>query len=229
MKRIVRRASWLVILIFGELAACGGDPVAVPAKTYMGYPASIDPQCRDGKARIFDECGDQAALFSAALDRAKGERKVLLVEFGSEWCIWCHVFEAHVNGGYNRFQYTYGSPDETEARYTHTFDEGPGADAAAAASLRDFVASTFVIVHVDAEYAPNGWKVLATTGAQEHFPGGIPFVFTVDGTGRFAAMFNHGAAEVRRESVSDWYRGYNRAALLQQLTAMRDAARGNTP
>jgi hypothetical protein len=207
------------------ITACGGDPVIVPPKLYVGFPAAIDPQCRDGKARIYDECGDQSALFGTALAQAKTEGKVLLVSFGSEWCIWCHVFEAHVNGQHHRFRYTYGAPDEPEARYTHTFVEGAAADAAAATALRDFVAANFVIVHIDAEYAPNGWAVLDTTGAREHYPGGIPFVFTVDESGRFAAMFNHDAAEVRRESEKDWYRGYDRDAMTRQLAGMRDAAR----
>lgn len=207
------------------LTACGDAPVDRPSHVYVGFPASIDAQCRDGKARIYDECGDQTVLFETALARARSEAKVLLVEFGSEWCIWCHVFEAHINGEYREFRYTYGTPDEPEVRYTHTFEEGAGADATAAAALRDFVAANFVIVHIDAEYAPRGWDVLDTTDARDHYPGGIPFVFTVNDSGKFAAKFNHDAAEVRRESDDDWYRGYNRASLMQQLTAMRDAAK----
>jgi hypothetical protein len=220
------RTSYAFLPVSLVLAACGDAPIDRPAHAYIGFPAVIDPQCRDGKAKIFDECGDQARLFEMALARARSDAKVLLVEFGSEWCIWCHVFEAHINGEYRKFRYTYGTPDKPDAHYTHTFVEGAEADAAAAAALRDFVAANFVIVHVDAEYAPGGWELLDTTSARDHYPGGIPFVFTVDGSGQFAAMFNHDAAEVRRES-DDWYRGYNRASLMQQLTAMRDAARGN--
>ncbi len=220
------RVGYALLSISLVLTACGDVPVDRPSPAYIGFPASIDPQCRDGKARIYDECGDQAVLFDTALARARSEAKVLLVEFGSEWCIWCHVFEAHINGQHHKFRYTYGSPDEPEARYTHTFVEGAGADAAAATALRDFVAANFVIVHIDAEYAPGGWDVLDTTGARDHYSGGIPYIFTVDESGQFAAKFNHDAAEVRRESDENWYRGYNRASLMQQLTAMHDAARG---
>ena len=225
----VRSASVIAVLFVAAalliLTACSKEPVTTRSKIYVSFPERIDTGCRDGKAKMFDQCGDQAELFSTALGRAKAESKVLLVEFGAEWCIWCHVFDAHVNGERDRFQYTYGSPDEPEARYTETFEEGAGTDANEANSLRDFVAATFVVVHIDAEFAPNGFGVLESTGAAAHYASSIPFVFTVDEHGRFAGKFNHDAVEKRRDTPTDWYRGYDRKGLMAQLTAMRDAAR----
>ena len=195
------------------------------AKAYVGFPVAIDPLCRDGKARMFDECTDQSRSFEQARTRARAENKVLLVEFGAEWCIWCHVFDAHISGQYDRFRYTYGTPDDPEARHTTTFEEGqPWSDAQAAQELRDFVAANFVLVHIDMQYAPNGMTVLSDSGAAGHYRGWVPFVFTVDQQGQFAAAFNHDAAERRREDTN-WYRGYDRRGLITQLTAMRDAAR----
>jgi hypothetical protein len=66
--------------------------------------------------------------------------------------------------------------------------------------------------------------VLAASGAEAHYREAIPFVFTVDQDGRFAASLDDDAVEKRREGVV-WYRGYDRAALIRELTAMRDAAR----
>jgi thiol:disulfide interchange protein len=37
------------------------------------------------------------AVMSAALNRAQAERKVVLVEFGASWCVWCRSFEAFVH------------------------------------------------------------------------------------------------------------------------------------
>lgn len=225
------RKLWISIAI--ALAAClpvaarAEGPVETRPRAYVGFPKSIDPRCRDGKARVFDECGDQSVLFKVALAQAKAEGKVLLVEYGAEWCIWCHVFDAHINGEHHKFQYTYGSPDEPESRYTTTFKEGKWADVAAANALRDFVAATFVIVHIDADHAPKGDAVLEATGARAHYRGGIPFVFTVDPSGRFAAKFVHDAAERRRDTDTDWYRGYDRENLIRQLKGMRDAARAS--
>jgi len=219
---------FLAAAVIGSALARSGDSPPL-AHAYAGFPLEIDSKCRDGKAQIFDECGDQLALFKTALARANLEHKVLLVEFGAEWCIWCHVFDAHINGEHHRFTYTYGTPDEPESRQTTTFKEGKGADARAANALREFVAANFVIVHIDAAYAPNSDHVLEASGASERYDETLPFIFSVDQRGKFAQKFMSDAVEKRRDTESDWYRGYDRAGLLAQLTSMRDAARASVP
>jgi len=218
----------IALLIGAAIPGCGREsPASAPApapRIYVSYPERLDPACRDGKATLFDECSDQIELFKAALARAQVEKKVLLVEFGAEWCIWCHVFETHVNGDHTTFEYTYGAPDEPDKRYTTTFTEGRDSDAAVATELREFVARNFVIVHVECDHAPNGYGVLELVEGADRNPRGIPYVFSVDATGRFARKFDHDAVEKRRDTDQDWYRGYDRRGLLGQLTAMRDAA-----
>ena len=204
------------------LAACTDEPVATLPQIYTGFPEALDPQCRDGTARIYDECGDQLALFRAALARANESNKVLLVEYGAEWCIWCHVFNAYINGDKGRFRYTYATAKEPEAWTTRTFEEH--GDVEGAEALRDFVARHFVVVRIDAQYAPNGAEVLVQTGAEEHFPGGLPFVFTVDSRGRYAATFEGKGLEKNRRRSFDQYRGFHRDAMLRVLTSMRNAA-----
>ena len=228
MKISWRISVFLAAAVIGSALARSGDSPPL-AHAYAGYPLEIDSKCRDGKAQIFDECGDQLALFKTALARANLEHKVLLVEFGAEWCIWCHVFDAHINGEHHRFTYTYGTPDEPESRQTTTFKEGKGADARAANALREFVAANFVIVHIDAAYAPNSDHVLEASGASERYDETLPFIFSVDQRGKFAQKFMSDAVEKRRDTESDWYRGYDRAGLLAQLTSMRDAARASVP
>lgn len=228
MKISWRISVFLAAAVIGSALARSGDSPPL-AHAYAGFPLEIDSKCRDGKAQIFDECGDQLALFKTALARANLERKVLLVEFGAEWCIWCHVFDAHINGEHHRFTYTYGTPDEPESRQTTTFKEGKGADARAANALREFVAANFVIVHIDAAYAPNSDHVLEASGASERYDETLPFIFSVDQRGKFAQKFMSDAVEKRRDTESDWYRGYDRAGLLAQLTSMRDAARASVP
>jgi hypothetical protein len=203
------------------LAACTDEPVPTLPQAYTGFPESVDPHCRDGSATIYDECGDQLTLFRTALARANAENKVLLVEYGAEWCIWCHVFNAYINGDKGRFRYTYASRKEPEAWTSRTFDEDD--DVEGAEALRDFVARHFVVVRIDAQYAPNGSEVLDHTGAAEHFPGGLPFVFTVDSKGGYAATFEGRGLEKRRDSFN-WYRGFHRDTMLRVLTSMRNAA-----
>ncbi|NNE23548.1 MAG: hypothetical protein HKN11_13145 [Rhizobiales bacterium] len=48
-------------------------------------PTHFDKNCRRGRAKLYDECGDQRVLFASALKRASKEGKVLLVSFGAEW------------------------------------------------------------------------------------------------------------------------------------------------
>lgn len=207
------------------LAACTEEPVPTLPQAYTGFPASVDPHCRDGTATIYDECGDQVALFDEALARANAENKVLLVEYGAEWCIWCHVFNAYINGDKGRFRYTYASAKQPEAWSTKTFEED--ADVEGADELRDFVARHFVVVRIDYQYAPNGAEVLAQTGAERHFSGGLPFVFTVDSHGQYAATFEGDGLEKRRGSFN-WYRGFHRDTMLKVLTSMRNAALRST-
>src|SRR6185503_1675254 len=213
-------AAMLVATALG-LASCTAEPVPTLPQAYTGLPASIDPQCRDGTATIYDECGDQVALFREALARANAENKVLLVEYGAEWCIWCHVFNAYINGDKGRFRYTYASAKEPEAWATKTFEEDD--DVAGAEELRDFVARHFVVVRIDYQYAPNGAEVLEVSRAKEHFSGGLPFVFTVDSHGHYAATFEGRGLEKRRGSFN-WYRGFHRDTMLRVLTSMRNAA-----
>ncbi|NVM89369.1 thioredoxin-related protein [Variovorax sp. SG517] len=221
-----RKWIWVAVLI-ALLAACSQDSENLP-RAYVSFPERIDPQCRNGKARVFDECGDQLALFTAALAKANSEGKTLLVEYGAEWCIWCHVFDAHISGEHGEFRYTYGLPRDPEARHTQKMAEDPsGAQDVQAKALRDFVAANFVVVRIDAQYAPNGKAVLMRTGAIRHYSGGVPYIFTVDGSARFAADFNHETAERRRDTEVNWYRGYDRVDMLRQFTLMRDRARAN--
>ena len=218
------RARCMSSVLFGAtlaVAACTEEPVTTLPQIYTVFPAALDPQCRDGTAKIYDECGDQVALFRTALARANEENKVLLVEYGAEWCIWCHVFNSYINGDKGQFRYTYASRKEPQAWTTRTFEEDDDVDGAEA--LRAFVARHFVVVRIDAQYAPNGADVLEQTGAAEHFPGGLPFVFTVDSRGRYAATFEGKGLEKRRDSFN-WYRGFHRDTMLRVLTSMRNAA-----
>ena len=38
-----------------------------------------------------------ASVVTGALTSAKSERKVVLIEFGASWCVWCRSFEAFVH------------------------------------------------------------------------------------------------------------------------------------
>jgi hypothetical protein len=213
-----------IIFAVMALVSCGCEPGTPATSASAGaaltnFPSQIDPGCGNGRARIYDECGSQVRLYEEALDDARRTGKTLLVSYGAEWCIWCHVFDAHLRGATGSFQYPV---EGDEVTLTERAGSGVLADAR---SLNEFAADAFVLVHIEADHAPDGRRVLETTGAAASFDGGYPFIFTVTPAGRVGAVFNHDAAEVRRDTLIDWYRGYDRYALKAELTRMRDAAR----
>ena len=180
-----------------------------------------------GRARLYDECGSQVALFEAAQAQARQSGKVLLVSFGAEWCVWCHVFDRFLAGEHTEVSVRHAEPEDRA--YTDTrLNERPTSDPRGEAeALRDFAAQEFVLVHIDSNRAPGGYEVLERTGAAARYPNELPFIFTVDGQGHFAAALEADGLQTRRDS-EDWWRGYRRGPLLDALRGMADAARGRS-
>lgn len=209
----------VLALAAAGLAGCDETPTVVGGDAVVAHlPAQLDPKCREGDARLYDECGSQMALFEEARDAAANANKVVLVSYGAEWCIWCHVFDAHLGGGTGRFRYPL---EGDEVTLVERSGEAVLPDARA---LNEFAAKTFVLVHIEGDHAPDGVQVLTASGVDIEKVQGYPYIFTVDANGRFAKAFDHDTAEVRRDIPVDWYRGYDRKRLMKQLAAMRDAA-----
>ena len=220
MKRIV----YVLITAAGLLWSNPVFNSPASAEPLIKFPDTPVRSCRRGRAKLYDECSNQKRLFAAALTHANAEGKTLLVSYGAEWCIWCHVFDAYINGEKSRFSYKFATPDAPNRFRRATLYEREKSDVSAkAAALQKFVADNFVLVHIDAQYAPYGDAVLENTGALPHSDGSIPYVFTVNKSGRYAAHMFYDRVETRRDST-DWYRGYNRQNLTSELERMKAAA-----
>lgn len=194
------------------------------ASGIVSYPQAPGPECRDGRARLYDECSDQTEIYRAAQTRAAAEGKVLLVSYGAEWCIWCHVFAAYLEGEHGAFTHTFSDPRDEE-RHTETIHERAGRDVSAEAeALKAYAAETFVVVHIDSRHASGGDAVLAASGAEKALGNWIPFIYSVNADGEIAATLDHDRVELRRDS-EDWFRGYDRPELLAHLKEMAEAAR----
>lgn len=48
---------------------------------------------------IYDVCADQMKVFLSALEEARKQGKLLLVEFGGTWCPWCGKLQKQLPGG----------------------------------------------------------------------------------------------------------------------------------
>lgn len=114
----------------------------------QSLPYALDPDCKNGRASVFDECSDQRVIFDAGLSLAKAEGKTLLVVYGAEWCIWVHVFNKYIRGQYGAFTHTFSSQWEqrwdTETLYEKRGDLAP----IEANQLAEFVSQNFVVVFI---------------------------------------------------------------------------------
>ncbi len=208
---------------------CSAETPTIPASEALpvaSLPSALDPNCREGRARIYDECGSQMAILAEALEQARATGKTVVVNYGAEWCIWCHVFDGHLRGATGRFNY----PVEGEEV---TLVERSGREVLAdAIALNEFASSNFVVAHIEADFTPDGWQVLEATGAAAHFDDSYPFIFTVTADGEFATAFNHQGIERRRDTAGDWYRGYESRSVARptpENAAASLAGRGPDP
>lgn len=220
---MTQRRRHVGVICAALLAVCaGGGPVS--AADLSVVPARIDPACRAGRAQAYDECGSQLAHLATALDLAATQDKHVLAIYGAEWCIWCHVFKAHLAGESGYFEYSLEGERGYDMREFAT-----AADRELAAALRAYTARHFVLVGIENRYATGGDEVLHSTGAASHFGNWIPFVYALDAKGRYAghlADFSDlPAMEERREGLF-WYRGYDRALLLDELQRLNRLAGG---
>lgn len=196
------------------LSLCLALPAQADSKLTI-YPKSISETCFNGRAISYDECGLQRDLFDRALRTANNADKLLLVVYGAEWCIWCHVFKEHIKGRTGQFDY------KLEGQSGYRMDEqATPQDVEMAAKLAKFAAKSFIVVNIEGQHSFDGFDVLQHTGASEHIGQSIPYIFTVDQNGTFLAgmpnTVENPLLEKRREG-DDWYRGYNRDELLKQL------------
>lgn len=179
------------------------------------FPKTISDDCFAGRAVSYDECGLQRLLFDRALNAANKSDKRLMIVYGAEWCIWCHVFKEHVKGHSGKFEYV------IEGQSGYYMDEyATMIDRAQAAQIAAFTAKNFVIVNIEGQYSFDGQSVLQHTGADKHIGQAIPYIFVVDKNGGFIRDMPDSTENKdleKRRDTDDWYRGYNRSVLLAEL------------
>ena len=183
--------------------------------TLSYYPKQIENSCFGGRALSFDECGVQQSILDAALAEANASNKTVLVVFGAEWCVPCHIFKQYIQGKYGKFRFV------IEGTTEYKMDEyATNIDTQQAADLASFVADQFVLANIEAQHSFDGYDVLQASGAGDKIGEAIPYVYSVDADGKFLAElpYNHEmkALDKRREG-EDWFRGYHRDVLMVEL------------
>jgi thiol:disulfide interchange protein len=76
MTRAARRVAWIV----AAAVVAGG----ISARAVTSSPAATAPEPAD-------------ALVVRAVDEARAHHKVVLIEFGASWCVWCRHFQDFVH------------------------------------------------------------------------------------------------------------------------------------
>lgn len=205
---------WLAAIAL-LVAACGEESNQKTVETPVeSLPTDPGADCPKSRARLYGECLDQRQVLAEALALAAKDGKTVIVSFGAEWCVWCHLLDRHLKGEtFQAFDYTYDG--ET---YSH---EEPKAesDAEAARALGRYMAENFVLAHIDADddfgrqpEGGKGWDVIETAEADFAFANAVPFVFAVDKAGKFLMEYDVIQAENKDEKRQ--YRGYDRRKLL---------------
>jgi thiol:disulfide interchange protein len=64
--------------------------IALAALSFVPAVAHADPEYPKMGADIFDVHADADAQIAAAISTASQEHKNILLDFGANWCIWCH-------------------------------------------------------------------------------------------------------------------------------------------
>lgn len=190
------------------------------------YPNNVSQTCRGGIARIYDECSDQSLFLNEAIKRGKETGKTVLVVYGAEWCIWCHVFDKYVKGHNKKFKYEwqYHDGDNLDWRMKERGNKNAKADAK---KLNKFVSEEFILVHLESYHSPNGAETARLTGFDPDSFGFLPVIFSLNKSGNYAShMLAYDAIpgmEIRENSGRD-YRGFDRNILLSELTKLRSIA-----
>lgn len=190
------------------------------------FPEEIMSTCRDGIAQIYDECSDQSVLLAKAIAKGEETGKTVLVVYGAEWCIWCHVFDKYVKGHSNTFNYQWQYRDGDNLDWKMREQENKNAQAEAK-KLNQYASENFILVHIESYHSPNGAQAVRDTGFEPNNFNYVPLIFVLDSAGEYAAhMLDYDAIpglEIRQDSGEE-YRGFERNILLSQLTNLRSTA-----
>lgn len=211
--------------ILDSITSMEDKPPSWSALTITHFPTVIPRDCGDGQAKLYDECADQVNILESAISTANEENKNVLIVYGGEWCIWCHVLDNYFKGKFRTFDYewrdNYGDIQTWSMREQVSSDEINDAK-----RLNEYVANNFVIAHIDNSYA-NGNEAIEMTGFDPENIYYYPFIVALNSKGKYVGNMEPTSAikgfEIR-ESGGEEFRGYERSILLEQLKLLKSKA-----
>jgi hypothetical protein len=191
------------------------------------FPKFVSKVCRNGIANIYDECSDQNTILGDAMKQATESNKSVLLVYGAEWCIWCHVFDKYINGASRKFQYHW-EYEEGETSVWEMVEKQNANAEKEAEELNKYVSENFVIAHIEGYHSPNGMEVIANTGFDSSLIQVLPYILVLNSKAEYAGhMLPYNAIEKLeiREDSGEEYRGFDRKVLLSELTKLRNISK----
>jgi len=200
--------------------------VSLIKHTVTSFPKTLSKTCREGIANIYDECGSQQQILNNALRAAQESGKSVLILYGAEWCIWCHVFDKYVKGVSRQFNYQWQYHDGDNLSWA--MKERANKEAELEASiLNQYFADNFILAHIESFYAPDGEQVLADLAYDVDNIVGVPVILVLNQAGEIAGEMKSSkeliGLEIRSDSGKE-FRGYDRMLLLDELKRLRALA-----
>jgi len=190
------------------------------------FPKSLDTQCRKGVAKLYDECGSQVDIVSAAVAKAAESGKTALIVYGAEWCVWCFVFDGYINGEYRSVYYEW--ENDPEQNQWVMKEKSNAAARFSAERLNHYVAENFVVAHIEGDHAPDGPEAINSVGLEENAIDFYPFIASLTKTGTYANhLFGYEVmrqSDNRKDRNGHALKSFDRALLLDKLRALREKA-----
>lgn len=211
MKRILPFTAAFLFILAAVVAAPNPAPASevdyytVGEHGLVKYP-NVAALCQaQGPRDIYASCQAQRELFQKARAHAADSRKLLLIGYGADWCVWCKVSDRYLDGAVSK-------QEEGSA-------EG---NLRLAGQLAEYVAETFVLLHIDSDKKAETTPLMQEIGAGRWVRPAVP-VFVVLDPGS-------GAVEEARlveaeKPASTGYVGYDRVLVLKELLRAASAVR----
>lgn len=203
MKRILSLPA--AFLLAAAVAAVVSNPTAASEADYytvgehglVKYP-NVGALCPEQGIRdVYASCREQREIFRRARAHAVESRKLLLVGYGANWCVWCKVSDRYLDGAVSKQEE--GSA-ESNLRL--------------AGNLAAFVAETFVVLHIDSDKKAETTPIMEEIGAGQWVRPAVPVFVVLDP--RSGAVEEARLVEAEKPA-SAGYVGYDRVLVLKEL------------
>lgn len=194
---VVLFAFWVAATVPIRSVAAEPDYFVVGEHGLVKYP-NVGALCpAQGVRDVYASCLGQRDLFEKARAHAVESRKLLLIGYGANWCVWCKVSDRYLEGAVSKQEEGLADSNLRQAK-----------------NLAEFVAETFVVLHVDSDKKAETNPLMQEIGAGQWAGAAVPVFVVLDP--RSGAVDEARLVETEKPA-STGYVGYDRVEMLREL------------